>query len=261
MSNEDSTVIVDQYRHATSVLEGSDSYRGLRIHALSGLHEFLADVIVRHIPSGVGVLDLAAGSGAMSARLKDLGFSVRASDYVAESFKLEDIPFTRANLNEDFSDLFSGNSFHAVVASEIIEHLENPRHFFRQCNKLLGDGGYVVLSTPNVLNSGSLASFVRKGQFLWFSDVDYRIYGHITPITQWQIDHCLSETGFARVWSGSFGNGATQIDGKPKLKLLARVLDLVTAVPRDVRGEIYVCVARKQAAMHGAPRAPAGRAD
>lgn len=245
MSNTDSTVIVDQFRRAATSAAGSNTYRGLRIHALAGLHEFLAGLIMQRIRGGASVLDLAAGSGAMSIRLKDLGYSVHACDYVVENFRPEDIPFTQANLNEDFSTRFSGSSFDAVLASEILEHLENPRHFFRQCNKLLDEGGHVVLSTPNVHNSGSLASFVRAGQFLWFSDADYSIHGHITPVTQWQIAHSMGEAGFGMVWSGSFGNGATRLEGSPRLKVLARTLDLVTHVPRDMRGEIYVCVARK----------------
>ena len=249
MPSTDSTVIVDQYKGAATASVGPNSYRGLCIHALAGLHDYLANIFVCHIRGGATVLDLAAGSGAMSVRLKDMGYSVHACDYVTENFSPEDIPFTQANLNEDFSELFAPNSFHAIIASEVVEHLENPRHFFRQCNKLLEDGGYVVLSTPNIHNSGSLASFVRKGRFLWFSDADYFHHGHITPITQWQIAHCISEAGFVREWSGSFGKGSIQIEKLSKLKLLAWFFDLVSRVPSDVKGEIYVCVAKKLQAV------------
>ena len=246
MSNTESTVIVGRYRNAATTSSGLNSYRGLRIHALPGLHEFLASLVAQHLQDGATVLDLAAGSGAMSIRLKDLGYSVHASDYVVENFRAEEVPFTQANLNEDFSTKFTDSSFHAVLASEIIEHLENPRHFLRQCNKLLEKSGYLVLSTPNIHNSSSLASFVRTGQFLWFSDIDYSTQGHITPITQWQIEHSLSEAGFAKIWSGSFGKKSTRAEGSPRLKLFAWILDRISGIPRDIRGEIYVCIARKQ---------------
>jgi 2-polyprenyl-3-methyl-5-hydroxy-6-metoxy-1,4-benzoquinol methylase len=36
-----------------------------------------------------------------------------------------------------------------VVAFEVIEHLFEPRRFFRQCSRLLGAGGLVVVSCPN----------------------------------------------------------------------------------------------------------------
>lgn len=245
MPTTESTVIVDQYRHAATTVAGSNSYQGLRIHALPGLHEYLADLLVRHIRKGARVLDLAAGSGAMSARLKDLGYSVHAIDYVKENFSAEDVPFTQANLNDDFSALFPNETFQAVLASEIIEHLENPRHFLRQCNKILDAGGKVILSTPNLHNGGSMASFVRTGQFLWFSDSDYSIHGHIAPITQWEVAHCVREAELVKIWCGSFGRGATRIEGSPRLKLVAKILALLTSVPGNLRGEIYVCIAQK----------------
>lgn len=244
MTDIDSTIIVDHYRGAATASAGWNSYRGLEIHALPGLHDFLADLVARHIQRGASVLDLAAGTGAMSLRLNDLGYSVQATDYVEESFKPEGIPFKRADLNGDFSTLFSGKTFQAVMASEIPEHLENPRHFFRQCNKILDVGGHVILSTPNPHNNGSVASFVRTGHFLWFSDADYSAFGHISPITRWQLAHCIDEAGFAEVWSGSFGRGASQISGLTA-KLLARAIALLSGVPRKWRGEIYVCVVRK----------------
>ncbi len=244
MTNVDSTIMVDHYRGAATAAAGSNAYRGLQIHALPGLHEFLGDLVVRHIPGGASVLDLAAGTGAMSLRLSDLGYCVEATDYVEESFKLNDIPFKPADLNSDFSTLFAGKRYQAIMASEIVEHLENPRHFFRQCSEILDMGGHVVLSTPNPHNNGSMATFVRTGHFLWFSDADYSAFGHISPLTRWQLEHCTKEAGFAEVWSGSFGRGASQISGFTS-KLLARAIALLSGVPRKWRGEIYVCIVRK----------------
>lgn len=243
--NDESVVLVDSYRAAATAASNSNSYRGLRIHALPGLHAFLADVCQTHLPQKCAVLDLAAGSGALSLRLNDLGFLTHAADYVPENFNAPDIPFTKANLNENFCEQFQSSQFGGVVASEIVEHLENPRHFIRQCRRLLGEHGVLVLSTPNLLNSGSIASFIRSGNFLWFSDNDYRTQGHITPVSPWQIQRCLSEAGFRMLWSGSFGVGATRLEGSPRLSMLSRVIDWVSGVPKDLRGEVYVCVAMK----------------
>jgi len=90
------TILVDQYRHAATNKMGNDSYKGLAIHALPGLHEFMFGKVKNHtIPNG-SVLDLAAGSGAMSLRLQDAGFNVTSTDYVAENFRLhETVPFSK----------------------------------------------------------------------------------------------------------------------------------------------------------------------
>tara|TARA_R110002110_G_scaffold85816_1_gene223261 strand:+ start:2650 stop:3609 length:960 start_codon:yes stop_codon:yes gene_type:complete len=38
--------------------------------------------------------------------------------------------------------------FDAIVATHILEHLEDPREFIEQCASLLDDGGYALISTP-----------------------------------------------------------------------------------------------------------------
>lgn len=171
-----STIIVDAYRHPTQQpLSASNSYKGLRIHALPGLHEFMATKAVQYFNTAGTLLDIAAGSGAMSQRMKDMGYQVTAMDYVTENFKLhESTPFVTANLNELFSKQFLF-PFDAIVAMEIIEHLENSRNFIRECFKLLEPGGKLIVSTPNIDSPASIASFLRSGTFLWFTDTEYEI--------------------------------------------------------------------------------------
>lgn len=49
----------------------------------------------------------------------------------------------------DLPKPFEENSFDAILAGEIIEHLEQPVEFLRLCNKTLKPGGLLVISTPN----------------------------------------------------------------------------------------------------------------
>lgn len=249
MSYDKHTILVSPYRKAatTQASANDNSYKGLRIHALSGLHDFIATKAGEHFEPGATLLDLAAGSGAMSLRMQDLGFKVAATDYVSENFRLGSIPFTQADLNDHFSSAYS-QGFQAIVASEIIEHLENPRHFARECFKLLAPGGRLVISTPNVESAGSKASFVRSGSFLWFSDQDYDDQGHITPLTQWQIHKAFSEAGFQFRWKGSFGDGVRKIGGSPRLRMLAKLLAMFSSSDSQLGGEIFVAVLQKPVA-------------
>ena len=222
MSIDHPTVLVERYRAAALIKANENSYKGLSIHALPGLHEYLAAKAVRFLKAEASLLDLAAGSGAMSVRMQDLGFRVTATDYVSENFKANSVPFVRTDLNGTFSSAFS-ETFDAIVASEIIEHLENPRHFARECFRLLHRGGRILLSTPNIENAGSKASFIRSGHFTWFAEKDYLGHGHITPLTHWQLDKSFLEAGFRFLWKGSYGSGASQLSGSPRLRLLASV--------------------------------------
>lgn len=94
-------------------------------------------MLKRYVRVGATVLDMAAGSGALSLRLQDAGYAVQATDYVTENFRLRDrIPFIQLDLNSDFSEAFQ-QPFDCIAACEIIEHPENPRHFMRQCKRSL----------------------------------------------------------------------------------------------------------------------------
>jgi 2-polyprenyl-3-methyl-5-hydroxy-6-metoxy-1,4-benzoquinol methylase len=51
------------------------------------------------------------------------------------------------DLNEDFT--LTPSTFNAVVASEIIEHLNDPAHFVSEIHTILKPGGVLIGSTPN----------------------------------------------------------------------------------------------------------------
>lgn len=242
------TILVDTYKRAAIESKTSDnSYNGLNIHALPGLHEFTASELEKSLAKGSRILDLAAGTGAMSLRLCDMGYDVTATDYVAENFRLHgSVPFFTADLNEDFACNF-GQQFDAIMASEIIEHLENPRHFARQCFMLLAPGGKLMLSTPNIDTTASIVSFLRNGTFAWFNNLDYKNEGHITPLTQWQIEKCFVEAGMSFKWRSSFGDPDDLLAGSPRLLILSKLARLITRKGKDLNKQIFVALVEKSA--------------
>lgn len=241
------TVIVDRYqRLGANDIAGKNSYSGLRIHALPGLHDELGALARNNLTKGGLLLDLAAGSGAMCKRMLDMGFRVHATDYVGSSFKLHgQVPFREADLNLDFSSDYQGEEFDAVIASEIIEHLENPRHFLRQIHALLRPGGRVLLSTPNTTSTASKMRFLTEGRFQWFGDAQYLGDGHITPVSPWQLSVILSEVGLVEVMKTSFGDSKTQLEGSPRLRRLAAMTEALLFRKDALKGDILICIAEK----------------
>ena len=184
---------------------------------------------------------MAAGSGAMARRLMDIGFTVHSSDLANDGFLLHgEVPFFCADLNEKFSDKFSA-PYDGIVALEIIEHLENPRHFLRECYALLKPGGILILSTPNVDNPRSLLSLITRGHFRLFSENDYTVTGHITPVSQWQLGKMIVESG----WTIKEMFCCGEPFGKGLRHLGAKFLSLMMAKNPHLRGTFLMTVLQK----------------
>jgi len=215
-----------------------ERFQGIRSHSVAGVHEMIAGIVRQRLKPGAKVLDLACGAGALTLRLQQAGYRLTACDLIADKLEVRDgIEFVEADLNQDFATKFRGK-FDAIVASEIIEHMENPRHFLREVRKLLKPGGTLVVSTPNIDSPLSKAIFLRTGRHRWFADSDYVESGHITPMSETCLRRALTETGF-EVESVASG-GAVPRTGWWKMRLLARLMSFVGT---GERGEILIVVA------------------
>ncbi len=141
------------------------------------------------------VIELGAGEGAFTARLADAGFTqLIAVEIEPERFKL-DVPCRSVDLNTDFANVLPG-PYAAIVALEIIEHLENPSHFLRQCCALARPGGYLLLSTPNIAMAEGRLRFLRHGVLTRFTDPDITEMGHITPLPENLLRYHIQRTGW-----------------------------------------------------------------
>jgi SAM-dependent methyltransferase len=166
-------------------------------------------------------------------------------DVVPENFGLHDsVPFIAANLNDAFADRVD-EAPEGIVAVEIPGHLENPRHFVRECYRALKPDGYLLLSTLNVDSPVSKSLFIRYGRIKYFDDDNYIGDGHILPISQWLLKKA-SEAGFAVRWLGTFGDPYKGMKWLSRTRLLALlVAALSPEEPKRLAGEILVLLAQK----------------
>jgi SAM-dependent methyltransferase len=132
------------------------------------------------------LLDVGAGDGTLSSRLRDEGYEVRAVDMFTTDFRPTDIEICSANLNVEIP--FGDGEFGAVVTTEVIEHLENPWLFVRELYRITKPGGVVVISTPNMGNVYVRLWFALTGRLYNFLNSAYRGIGHITPVYLWNLE-------------------------------------------------------------------------
>lgn len=217
-------------------------YNGLRMGCAPGTHEAACEMVFHDVRSRAGVLDCGARTGALLARLRDSGFrDLHAVDLDLTKYGLSDIPIHKYDLNSDFSRHFD-RTFSLVTASEVIEHLDSPRHFLTEVHHLLADDGFVLITLPNIAFWAGRIKFLLKGEHWGFSESHWRTVRHISPLTYDQMKCTLEETGFKllrHTTAGSFDGPLRKLAVAPFATLFR-----VIAGPRAL-GECDLYLAKK----------------
>ncbi|MEW6409285.1 MAG: class I SAM-dependent methyltransferase [Nitrospirota bacterium] len=107
------------------------------------------------------LLDAAAGEGALSIPLSEMGFKVISCDLY--KWDRLHVPFVNADLNQHLP--FKDMIFDYIVCAESLQYLENQHIAFREFERILKKGGHLIISVPNILNIRSRLYFLRRGYF------------------------------------------------------------------------------------------------
>ena len=179
----------------TTESEKLEYYKGLLIHAHSGLHESAASLCKKYLPIGKEVIDIGAGAGAFTQRLVDENYKVTALDLSKSGWPLNDIEFIELNIDFGIFKSLNNRVFDCACCLEVVEHLENPWNLFREIFRIVRPGGYLVLSTPNITSFLSRMYFLRSGEFFQFNGNTLE-YGHINPISDFEISLIAEKVGW-----------------------------------------------------------------
>lgn len=171
-----------------------EQYRGITIHAHPGLHQDLAELFRQSVDPGACVLDIGAGAGAFSLRLKDLGYQVTALDIDPQKWAASEVPFLVLDINKGVRASVS-DQYDAVCCIEVIEHVENPWGLMRDIFSILKPGGIALVSTPNVTNFLSRLVYLRTGNLANFGP-SFLYMGHINPIQPYEMREIIKQTGW-----------------------------------------------------------------
>ena len=153
-------------------------------------------MLVKETRFGSTILDCGSGPGAFVLRLRDMGFQVHALEIDADVYKAVEIPCYSVDLNSDFARSIA-ERFEAITAIEVIEHLENTRHFLRQCNRLLLANGVLLLTTPSIESIPARLRFLFTGNFRSFDSNELVSEPtHITPIQSYLFRKAVQDCGF-----------------------------------------------------------------
>ena len=103
------------------------------------------------LPKDKAILDCGCIDGRMLKKLEERGYKHL---YGLDIFKHPELPkrfpFRLVDLNKDKIDF--GKTFGTILATEVLEHLKNPYHFFEEAYHALNPGGLFIVSTPHQAN-------------------------------------------------------------------------------------------------------------
>lgn len=110
--------------------------------------------------TGKSILDLGGGAAEFSRILRDKGAMVTFADGAEDAVeKAKSLGFSsfRVDLNEPLN-IFKNNQFDMVVMLEVIEHVVRTDILLSEVNRVLNNGGYLLITTPNISHIASLLS-------------------------------------------------------------------------------------------------------
>jgi 2-polyprenyl-3-methyl-5-hydroxy-6-metoxy-1,4-benzoquinol methylase len=147
------------------------------------IYRTVASVIAKRHPGGGTLIDVGCGTGELRSHVAPLVGRYVGVDVVRYHGFPADTDFVQI----DFDNArvpFPDGSGDVVVAVETIEHLENPRAFFRELTRLTKPGGLIVVTTPNQRSLLSLLTLVTKGEFNAFQEAPGLYPSHITALLE-----------------------------------------------------------------------------
>ena len=126
-------------------------------------HQYLDPVVLRALAErappdqsrrgSIRVFDAGCGNGALLLALRNRGYGVAGCELSTAGVEIARrslgpaVQIESMSVYDDLATTFGGD-WHAVVSTEVVEHLFAPRLFVRRVKALLAVGGTLVLSTP-----------------------------------------------------------------------------------------------------------------
>jgi 2-polyprenyl-3-methyl-5-hydroxy-6-metoxy-1,4-benzoquinol methylase len=138
---------------------------------------FITDVLDKRLPTGAEVLDVGCGNGVISRSLGERGFTVKGIDVsekaIGRARELNKFPNVRFEVIGAEKLVADGNRYHAVICSEVLEHLNEPGKLLDVLYQLLHPDGVLLVTVPNgkgpreLLVTRPVIALQKKNNWMW----------------------------------------------------------------------------------------------
>jgi len=207
-------------------------------------HDHVRTDVVPCVPiTGGKLLDFGGGIGATAAYLRASGKveTVGVADLVDNASSPTGLDFSyQANLEEeDLIDkiVAEQGKFQMILALDILEHLLDPWATARRLANALDDGGYLVVSLPNIRNYKALVPLLLNNR--WdYQDAGILDRTHLRFFVKSTACDLVEQTGLAieNVEPSASGGGKVALFRKLTLGLLNSFTDRQYIIVAQKRG-------------------------
>lgn len=139
--------------------------------------EFIIRTLKQHLPEGATVLDVGCGNGIIARGLGNEGFNVYGIDVSQKAIEkaraLTDNTNVRFDVISAEALVADGQRYHAVICSEVLEHLNQPEKLLDVLYRSLTDNGVLIVTVPNgmgpreVLVTKPVIALQKKDNWVW----------------------------------------------------------------------------------------------
>lgn len=174
------------------------------------IYTMVASLVRRLHGSGGRLYDIGCGVG----RFQEFASSVCDSHCGVDAVRYDSFPTDAEFIQVDLDGAswpVGDEVADVVVSIETIEHLENPRGFFRELTRITRPGGTIVVTTPNQLSLLSKLTLLIKGQFNAFQQSSYP--AHRTALLKVDLERIARECGLVDLQIAFTNSG--RIPGTP----------------------------------------------
>lgn len=138
---------------------------------------FIIDTLKKHLPDQAQVLDVGCGNGVISRSLGAAGFNVKGIDISNKTIEkarslntLSNVSFEVRSAEQVVAD---GQQYHAVICSEVLEHLNEPGKLLHTLHQVLHTNGVLIVTVPNgqgpreLFVTRPIINLSKKNNWLW----------------------------------------------------------------------------------------------
>jgi len=137
---------------------------------------------------GRRVLDLGCGKGGYLTRFDEGSIGIEVSIPNLQFCRQRGLRVLAADLNDPLP--VGDGSFPIVFCSHVMEHVDAPIQFLRECHRVLQSDGLLILGLPI---EDSLPNRLRGDNYFWAHS------GHLYSFSLDNVDALFAKTGFVRL--------------------------------------------------------------